>query len=706
MSADRADFLLEIGVEELPASYVGPALEALETAMRDELSGLRLECAGLACYGTPRRLAVHVRDLALRQSDAEEDVLGPSAKAAYDGDGQPTKALLGFARGKGVELSAIRRVKTEKGEYVTATVLHRGQEAADVLPALIERRLSAIPFPKTMRWSRSAPAFRFARPVRWLVALLGDRALPSRAGGVEAGRETRGHRFLSPEPVTIDRPDRYLSVLESASVIADHRRRRELLVEEAERLAREAGGQLVSDDELVELNTFLVEKPRAALGRFDKAYLDLPREVIVTAMREHQRYFAVESGGGALLPCFVAVLNGNDKDLAGIVKGNERVLRARLDDARFYWETDLARSPASRIEDLAGITWLEGQGSMLDKARRVEWLAGLLAKQWAPEVESHVRRAALLMKTDLLGEMIGSGKEFASLEGLMGSYYAERHGEPSEVVAAIREHLLPRYARDALPASDAGRVLATADRLDSVAGYLSAGKIPSGSEDPYGVRRAGNAVMRILLEGERHLDLLEANEHALAGFGTAGKEARGPTHGFWRGRVEAALAESGFAYDEVAAVVESALGWRDPLDGRHRATALRAHRQDPSFVVLVIGYKRVANILRAETDAPARAADAPGGAAWGHEAERALAEALAQAEKRALPAYESRDYPRVLEVLLEMRGAIDAFFTDVLINDPKDPAGRLRRLGLLSQVRALFARGFDLSRIVVEGERT
>jgi len=698
--SQTADFLLEIGVEELPSIYAPPAAEALEKGIGEELADLRLTHKGLRSYATPRRLAVHVQGLMLRQPDVDEEALGPSVKAAYDSDGKPTQALLGFARGKGIDLTAVRRVKNEKGEYVAATVRVKGKDARDVLPGLIERRVAALPFPKSMRWSREAPAFRFARPVRWVVALLDGDVVSARVAGLAAGRETRGHRFLAPAAIAIERPDRYAALLEGAHVVPDAARRLETLWAAARAAARAGGGVLVEDHELAEINNFLVEKPVAALGRFDASFLDLPREVIVTAMREHQRYFAVEGSDGRLRPCFVAILNGNAKNLAGIVRGNERVLQARLDDARFYWDADLRKSPGDRVEDLAGITWLEGRGSMLDKARRVEALAGWLASRWDPSAEAAARRAALLMKTDLLGEMIGSGKEFASLEGLMGSYYAQRHGEAAATVAAIREHVLPRYVDDPLPQSPAGAILSAADRIDSVAGYFLAGKIPSGSEDPYGVRRAANGVVRLALEQKRSLDLAQATERALAGYGGAAPaEVSAALGDFWRGRVELALGDRGVAYDEAATVLDADLGYRDPLDALARASALAAHRREASFQTLVIGYKRVANILRAEKDAPANAA----GATWSHPAEKNLAEALTGARKKADAAYERRDYPAVLDVLLGMREAIDAFFTDILINDPKDPSGRLRRLGLLSEVRALFARGYDLSKIVVEG---
>jgi glycyl-tRNA synthetase beta chain len=705
VTSERTELLLEIGVEELPASYVLTALAELERRLVEGVQELRLGVAEARSYATPRRLAVQLWGVATRQADHEEEVTGPPARAAYDGDGKPTPALLGFARGRGVDPSAVRRVQTERGEYVVATVREPGRAALEILPSLLESAITGLPFPKTMRWSASAPGFRFARPVRWVVALLGSELVPVHLAGLAADRRSYGHRFLRPHAVELLSAAEYLEALGKASVEADHALRRKSVLTQARAQARRAGGRLVEDEELVERNTFLVERSQAFLGRFDPGFLSLPREVIVTAMREHQFYFAVEDARGTLLPVFVGIRNGMRRGIEQVVHGNEFVLRARLDDARFYWETDLKRAPGDRIEELAGITWLEGFGTLRDKARRVEALAAWLAARWSPGGEAAARRAALLMKTDLLSEMIGSGKEYAALEGVIGAYYAKHHGEPAEVVAAIREHVLPRGAGDALPATPTGAVLAVADRVDSVTGYFLAGKVPSGSEDPYGVRRLGNGVLRVLLEQKRHLDLGEASCHAVGGFAGIGDQemTRQPLAEFWRGRVETALGERGYAYDEVAAAVEAGSGWRDPFDAALRAAALHAHRRDESFRTLVVGFKRVANILRAERDAPGRAADAPGGAGWGHPAEEGLARALERARAQADPLLVRRAYPKVLDLLLEMRGAIDAFFDGVMVNDPNDAAARLRRLGLLAEVRALFARAFDLSRIVVEG---
>lgn len=705
MSAPRADFLLELGVEELPSSYIAPALAQLERQLREALGEARLRFDDTVTFATPRRLAVLVSELEARQADYKEEATGPPVAAAWDKDGQPTRALLGFVKGRGVALEAVRKVQTERGEYVAVTLERAGKSAAELLPAMVGRIVPALSFPKTMRWLDDED-LRFARPLRWIVALLDGEVLDLRLAGLAAGRLSRGHRFLHPGEVAIHKPVDYVGALARAGVIADPRLRQQGIVEQAEKLAASAGGRLVEDPELVDVNNFLVETPTALLGRFDASYLDLPREVIVMALREHQRYFAVEDTTGRLLPAFVGVRNGDDRNLEGVIAGNTAVLKARLDDARFYWDTDVAKAPETRVPDLAGIVWLADMGSMLDKTRRVQKLASWVATQVGadPATVSAAGRAALLAKTDLLSEMIGSGKEYASLEGVMGAYYAARHGEPPEVVAAIREHVRPRGAGDALPATDAGAAVSIADRADTVAGAFLAGKVPSGSEDPYGVRRAGNGVVRVLLEQERALSLAALGEAALEGFVAAGHaapsgEVRARLAEFWNGRVATALGERGAAYDEIAAALGGREGAADPLDVERRARALERWRGNADFEPLVIGFKRVANILRAaaEGDVPAQPA-----ATYPEPAEAALAEALATAARAAEPQFAARDYDGVLRTLLSLRAPIDAFFDSVMVN-VEDAVVRRRRLGLLASARALFDRGWDLSKVVVEG---
>ncbi len=714
------DLLFEIGAEELPGGYVPEALEQLERAARDGLTGLRLSFSDLCTYGTPRRLALFVKDLAERQADFDEEAMGPAVKAAFDAEGKPTRALLGFCTGKGVEPSQVRRVETAKGEYVAVTVHHTGKPALEVLPALLGALPTRLNFPKSMRWLPGDDA-RFARPVRWLVALFGDEVVAARAYELEAGRQSRGHRFLAPGAVEIAGAARYLETLKKAFVMADHRARRLMIVEQIGRATQALAGTMVEDEELIDINNFLVEWPTAFSGSFDRRHLELPGEVIITALREHQRFCAVQGAPGkdgrpALMERFIALRNGDERGLDRVRRGNEDVLAARLEDARFYWETDLKHTPAERVEQLDAVVWLEGLGSLRNKASRLEALCDGLASTLAPAAAAASRRAALLCKTDLMSEMIGSGKEYAGLQGIIGGYYATKGGEPQAVADAITWHYHPRFAGDRLPPTDAGVVLALADKLDHVAGAFVAGKAPSGSEDPYGVRRAGNGVVRILVEQGRSLDLRDATMTATAPFFAADPELPQAAlmkqlGEFWRGRVEAALEQEGIAYDTREAALEAQVqadgsgrarpGWIDPSDCLARARVLGGFRGDARFTPLVILFKRVANILKAATEPIPGSLDRK---RLTETAERGLLEALESARERTTPLWQRRAYADILPALLAMEGAIHTFFDDVMVN-AEDPATRLNRLRLLTEVRELFLRGWDLSKIVVEGEK-
>jgi glycyl-tRNA synthetase beta chain len=709
------DLLFEIGVEELPAGYIPPALEQLERLAVAGLDELRLPHGAARTRATPRRLALHVEAVAERQSDHDEEAQGPAARVAWDAEGKPTKALLGFCQGKGVDPADVRRVVTPKGEYVAATVHHAGQPAAEVLPGLLQRVATGLAFPKVMRWLEDDT--RFARPVRWLVALLGEEVLPVRAFGLEAGRESRGHRFLAPGPVVLERATDYLGALEKAFVLANHTARRERLRVQLDKVAQELGGEVRPDDELLDINTFMVEWPTAFAGSFDQRFHDLPNEVIITALREHQSFFAVRrrgEGDKQLLDKFIAVRNGDESGLDAIRKGNEGVLAARLEDAEFYWRADHKHPPAARVEDLKSVVWMQGLGSLREKAARLEALAPRIAMDVAPDAAMVVKRAALLCKTDLLSEMIGSGKEYASLQGVMGGHYAIDAGESQDVGEAIYWHYHPRFAGDELPRTDAAVALALADKLDHVAGAFVAGKAPSGSEDPYGVRRAANGAVRILVEKGLHLDLQAAAERAAAPFLAAVAEPPGAgiaesLRGFWRDRVAAALAERGVRYDACEAALEAGLeeagatrpGWSDPSDCLLRGRAIDAFRGDARFEPLVILFKRVANILAKATETLPATLDA---ARLTEPLEQELAAALELARDRTGPLWARRDYQAILPALLEMEQVIHGFFDAVLVN-AEDLPTRLNRLRLLSEVRALFVRGWDLSKIVVEGER-
>ena len=715
------DLLFEIGVEELPAGYVSAdgGLEGAAPRLRDAIaaafaaSALERKPGPVRVLATPRRLAVLVAGVPDREADRDETFTGPAVRAAYDESGQPTRALIGFCQGKGIDPKAVRRVQTPRGEYVEAMVRRKGRPALAVLPELLAGIATSLPFPKTMRWLEDDT--RFARPVRWLVALLGDTVVPVRAFGLAAARETRGHRFLAPAPLALARAAAYEKTLERARVLADPARRERQIQAQLDRAATSVGGRVVPDPELVEINNFMLEWPTAFAGSFDRAHLELPREVIVMALREHQRFFAVEDTHGRLLPHFIALRNGDARNLAAIRRGNEGVLVARLEDARFYWEKDLQHPPASRVEALADVVWMEGLGSLRDKARRLETLGEWLVERLAPAAAGAVSRAAWLCKTDLLSEMIGSGKEYASLEGIMGGHYARHAGENEAVATAIAEHYRPRGPADALPASDAGVVLALADKLDHVAGAFVAGKVPSGSQDPFAVRRAGNGVVRILLEQRRHLDLFAANMEATAPFFAAAPELAQAKimkqlGDVWRGRVEGLIA-GGEARDGVFApdTVEVAMsarwngrpGWGDPYDCLLRTRVLDVFRGDERFLPLVILFKRVANILaKAPETLPATFA----AEMFVEPAERVLAEALARARAATDPLWAERRYGEILPALLGMEKAIHTFFDDVMVN-VEDLPTRVNRLKLLADVRDLFVRSWDLSKIVIEGEK-
>jgi len=706
------DLLLELGTEELPAGYVPPALDQLERGVRAGLEALRLSCGGIQRYGTPRRLAVLVHRVAAKQAEKNEEVMGPAAKVAFDAEGRPTRALLGFCAGKGVEPSTVRRVQTPKGEYVAVTVHLAGRPALEALPPMLAEVAQKLQFPKSMRWD--AGDYRFGRPVRWLLALLGRDIVPVRAFGLDADRTTFGHRFLHPGTVAIADPGAYVDALRRAFVLADPDERRRTIALQIAAEAAKQQGRVVPDNELTDIVSYLVEWPTAMTGAFGAKYLDLPREVIVTALREHQRFFAVEKADGSLLPCFITVRNGDARGLGTVRKGNEDVLVARLEDARFYWDTDLKHKPAERVEQLSGVVWMEGLGSLREKAGRLQSLGGWLAARLEPATKATVERAALLCKTDLLGEMIGSGKEYASLEGVMGGHYARRAGEPEAVAAAIAEHYSPRGAADEQPFSAAGAILALADKLDHVAGAFVAGKVPSGSEDPYGVRRAANGALRILLERGWPLDLRAAAMEITRPFfaenpDLAQAEIMKKLGEFLRGRVEAALEERGVPHDIREAALEARIvmqgaprpGWCDAADALARARALEAFRDDPRYPPLVVLFKRVANILRADKEPLIPALDP---AQLRDDHERALLAATELARARTASRWEKGDYAAILPELLAMEAAIHGFFDHVMVN-VEDAAIRRNRLRLLADVRELFLRGWDLSKAVVEGER-
>jgi glycyl-tRNA synthetase beta chain len=690
--------LLEIGVEELPAGFIGPALDELLELARQGLADSRIAFGSLRVLGTPRRLALVAESVAERQEDRIRELTGPAVRVAYDAAGHPTNAARGFAKGAGVPVEALERVETPKGEYLLARVHDAGKPAVEVLPEIIAGWIHGLHFPKTMHWNGSA---RFARPVRWIAALLGPDVLPFEALGVRSGRRSRGHRILAPDWFDLAAPEGYAGALRDRGVMVEPAARREAIEAELKRTAAEIGGRSVPDPELLDEVANLVEWPEGVLGSFDPCYLKLPRPVVVTAMRAHQRYFAVESSSGAILPSFVMIRSGRGGGTEEIRRGTQRVLKARLEDARFYWENDLKGGLEAKLPALKGIVWHEKLGTVYDRTQRITQLVEELARILSPKSRAAASRAAYLSKADLASEMVRSGKEFASLQGIIGAEYAAAAGEPPAVVEAIRTQYLPQGPSDPLPSSTEGLLLSLADRLEATVGGFRAGLEVSGSQDPYGLRRAGNGVARILLEKGWRLDVIEIAAWLDAIFDKAGVP-KPPESGFprfWAQRMESALLDAGIAAETAVAVLAVRPG--DPVDLLARARAVESIRQSPDFEGLMIAYKRAANILRA---APAEdvtisaqpLAERPEAFAESVEADLHLETKMARQAVETYLQSSTPDYTAAIRHLLGLRPAIDRFFEAVMVM-AEDPPTRRRRLGLLEAVRQTFLRIADFA---------
>ncbi len=683
------ELLFEIGTEEIPAGYLAPALEAMRSMLDDRLGQAGLAHGPVTVAGTPRRLVARVADLAPRQPDRREQVIGPPRKAAFDASGRPTKAALGFARSRGIAIEDTEVITTERGEYLAAVVEIPGRPAVEVLSEILPAVITGLPFPKSMRWgSGTVP---FARPIQWLLALYGDEVVPVAINGVAAGRTTRGHRFHAPREIAVRGFADYCRKLEERHVIVDPARRRQVLEERVAAAAAAIGGRVVTDGELAATVTNLVEEPHPVVGTFDERFLALPREVLITSMREHQKYFAVEDEAGRLRPCFIAVNNTRVRDPSVAVEGHQRVIRARLEDAWFFFREDRKRSLADRVPDLDGLIFQASLGTMREKCERLRELAGWLADRLAPESAAAARRAALLAKADLLTEMVG---EFPSLQGVMGREYARLAGEPEEVARAIHEHYLPARAGDRVPGSTAGALVGIADRIDTVVGCFAIGAQPTGAADPFGLRRQTLGLLHIVEARELRLSLsaLAATAYDLYGDRLAGMRDRvvAEVVAFVRGRFVHDRVARGLPQEVVDAAV--AAGFDDPVDCDRRIDALVAMSRRPEFQLLAGAFKRVANILKGHAD-PAVDPER-----FQEPAESDLYRSLEAARQAVTPLVEAGDYTAALTAMLAMAGPIDRFFDEVMVMVDDAPL-RANRLGLLAGVAALFRTVADFSKM-------
>ena len=689
-----AKLLVEIGTEELPPKALRALMQAFGDGLTAALDEVHLQHGDTHVYASPRRLTVIVDALEAQQQDRNVEHKGPPVKVAFDKDGEPTAAALAFAKKCGVKVAELGRNKTDKGEWLAASKVERGQAAAALLPAAVERAVGGLPIPRRMRWG--AGDAEFVRPVHWVMLLHGNDVIDTTIMGVRTGNETRGHRFHSSGPIVIANADAYLEALEKdGHVIADFERRRSLVRDGVRAIAAEAGGEIVDGESLYDEVAALVEWPVPILGSFDEQYLSLPREVVTSTLTGHQRYFPVADKDGRLLPRFVTVANIESKDPEQVRDGNERVIRPRLADAAFFWDNDRRNTLASRADSLREVVYQRGLGSLHDKSCRIAALA-----EWAATAlnvdGSNAGRAAALAKCDLLTGMVG---EFPDLQGTMGRYYSLSDGEPEAVASAIGEHYLPRFAGDVLPETEAGQILSVADKIDTLAGVFALGKKPSGNRDPFGLRRAALGIVRTLIECHLDLDLKALISEALA-LQPAGKEDE-----------RIALADELYAFiterlrryflDQDSALATETLDAvmvRQPaslVDFDRRLAAVQTFARLEQAESLAAANKRIANILRKAGDPEGLTVKKK---LFEHDAERRLASALTSASEKVAPLLATRSYAESLNELADLKEPIDQFFDEVMVM-ADDEAVKNNRLALLSEIRALFLDVADISRL-------
>jgi glycyl-tRNA synthetase beta chain len=687
------ELLFEIGTEEIPAGFLSKAVVDMEAILRRTLTEKRIAFEGIQCLATPRRLVVHISGLAQKQEDQTIEKLGPAKKSAFDESGQPTKAAAGFARGQGLEVSQLETIVTEKGEYLGARKTIAGRPTAQELPDILKNFLLSIPFRKSMRWA--GYELRFARPVHWLLALYCGNVIPLKIEDIESSNTSRGHRFMSPETFEVSDFADYLNKTRNHFVIADPAERKTIILDEAQKSAAEVGGKLLYTEDLLDTISFIVEFPVIVRGGFDEAYLKIPKEVLTTTMISHQKYFPVVNDEGRLLPYFIAVSNTKPRDLSVVSRGNERVLAARLADAQFFFEEDKKVPLENRVESLKKVVFHTLLGTSHKKVMRFRKLAAKIAQKVKPSAKKDVDRAALLAKADLESLMVG---EFSELQGIMGREYALLAGEKPAVARAIYEHYLPIAAGGDLPETDEGAIVGIADKIDTIVGFFSVGLPPTGTADPFALRRQALGVINIILARRYPLNLNFLIDESLALLKEVLKkpaeEIKEDVLEFFKGRLHNQLIAQGFAYDTVDAVLATDIG--DLVGVYEKIQALQSFRQNPEFEPISIAFKRVDNILKDFAGGPVDVN------VLSAEAEIRLFSVYEDIKERVEKGIAERDFSAALNRLAAIRPAVDAFFDSVMVMD-KDEKIRSNRLSLLSQISALFHKIADFSKIVTAG---
>jgi glycyl-tRNA synthetase beta chain len=689
------DFLVELGTEELPPKSLLTLSQAFKDGIINGLVDAQLGFSEATVYAAPRRLAVHIKQLDAQQPDRVEEKLGPNVAAAFDAEGNPSKAAEGFARSCGVNFADLCRVDTDKGERLAYSLNIAGKPSAELLPAIVSKSLTDLPIAKRMRWG--AKRTEFVRPVQWLVMLLDNDVVDCEILGLAAGRTTRGHRFHCKDTLVLSHASEYYeTLLQAGKVESNFEKRRAIIVQQTTALAKTIDGTAVIEDDLLDEVTALVEWPVALMGRFEERFLSVPQEALISSMSEHQKYFHLVDKAGALLPYFITIANIESSDPQQIIEGNERVIRPRLSDAAFFFDTDKKFTLEQRRESLKKVTFQQQLGSIWDKTERVSKLAAFIAPKVGAEI-SDATRAGQLCKSDLVSEMV---LEFDNMQGIAGSYYARNDGESEGVAAAMQEQYLPKFAGDALPVHPTGIALALADRIDTMVGIFGIGQHPTGAKDPFALRRAALGVLRIVIESDLAIDLRELLTVAASHFDNLPKadSVVDTVLDYTLERLRSRYQDMGIATEVFMAVQAKQLS--QPLDIEHRVLAVHEFTKLSAAQSLAAANKRVSNIL-AKLDIPLDSASPLDASLLQDDAEKTLATLLETKAKDTAPLLADARYGEVLNSLAELQGPVDAFFDNVMVM-ADDPALRNNRCLLLAKLSALFLAIADISHLATK----
>lgn len=690
------DLLYEIGTEEIPAKYMPSTLEQVKSIAGSMFKENRISYEEMRTYGTPRRIVLYVKSVAENQEDLEELVKGPSKKAAYDESNNPTKALLGFLKGQKAELGDVFVKELNGVEYIYLKKQEKGNPSKEVLKRILPQIMTSIVFPKSMKWGNKS--FRFARPVRWLMPILGDELLELDKDGIQCSRFTKGHRVLSKGDIEIKNVSEYFDKLKEGYVIVNQDERRAVIRKQCEELARQKGGDVLMDEELLEEVVYLVEYPTALVGSFEEEYLKLPKDAVITPMKEHQRYFPVVDSKGKLLNYFITVRNGNNQYLDIVREGNEKVLRARLADAKFFYDEDKKLPLDNCVEKLKNVVFQETLGTIYEKTERIKNLSAHLAEITGVLGNSreNLLRSAHLCKGDLVTNMV---KEFDELQGIMGKEYALLQGEKSEVAAAIQEHYMPRFAGDNTPETINGSILSIADKIDTICGCFAIGIQPTGSQDPYALRRQAIGIISIILDKKLHLGLNELCDTSLKVFEAKAvlkgdiEEVRGKIIEFFRQRFKNVMIDKGFEYDIIDAVIN--VGFDDILDSQLKIQALAEWKYREEFVNILASFNRVSNL------ASKARSTAINSELFTEKAEIDLLYAFDRINAEYEENVNRRDYDKALKLLITLKKPIDDFFDNIMVM-VEDEDIKNNRLGLLLSIANIMNRVADLGAIIAK----